>query len=115
MFDPTLLSVCLKTHCNTRYLMPSLHSVREIKHFLFPRLQFSTYIMDERVPSVPMLKWNHMMESPPIFACDLPGQTPSQTSKLLLGSQRTQEIMLLQYTGEEFVNQQQFLFGYSSP
>lgn len=61
--------------------------------------QFSTYIMDERVPSVPMLKWNHMMESPPIFAYDLPGRTPSQTSKLLLGSQRTQEIMLLQYTG----------------
>ncbi|XP_039514229.1 uncharacterized protein LOC120469354 isoform X2 [Pimephales promelas] len=61
--------------------------------------QYSTYIMDERVPSVPMLKWNHMMEAPPTFACDLPGQTPSQTCKLLLGSQRTQEIMLLQYTG----------------
>ncbi|XP_067278955.1 TATA box-binding protein-associated factor RNA polymerase I subunit C [Pseudorasbora parva] len=61
--------------------------------------QFSSYIMDERVPSVPMLKWNHMMESPPIFACGLPAQTPSQTSKLLLGTQRSQEVMLLQYTG----------------
>lgn len=61
--------------------------------------QFSTYIMDERVPSVPMLKWNHMMESPPIFACGLPAETPSQTCKLLLGTQRSQEVMLLQYTG----------------
>ncbi|XP_048022962.1 TATA box-binding protein-associated factor RNA polymerase I subunit C [Megalobrama amblycephala] len=61
--------------------------------------QFSTYLMDERVPSVPMLKWNHMMESPPVFACGLPAQTPSQTSKLLLGSQRSQEIVLLQYKG----------------
>ncbi|XP_016127896.1 TATA box-binding protein-associated factor RNA polymerase I subunit C [Sinocyclocheilus grahami] len=61
--------------------------------------QFSTYIVDERVPSVPMLKWDHMMESPPMFACDLPAQTPSQSCKLLLGAQRSQELMLLQYTG----------------
>ncbi|TRY94966.1 hypothetical protein DNTS_004648 [Danionella cerebrum] len=61
--------------------------------------QFSTYIMDERVPSVPMLKWNHMMESPPSFACALPARTQSQPCKVLLGSQRSQEIMLLQYRG----------------
>lgn len=61
--------------------------------------QVSTYIMDERVPSVPMLKWDHMMESPPMFACDLPARTHSQTCKLLLGAQRSQELMLLQYTG----------------
>ncbi|ROJ30632.1 TATA box-binding protein-associated factor, RNA polymerase I, subunit C [Anabarilius grahami] len=62
-------------------------------------IRFSTYLMDERVPSVPMLKWNHMMESPPVFACGLPAQTPSQTSKLLLGTQTSQEIVLLQYKG----------------
>lgn len=64
--------------------------------------------MDERVPSIPMLKWDHMMESPPMFACDLPAQTPRQTCKLLLGAQRSQELMLLQYTGEELVYEQQF-------
>ncbi|XP_043090365.1 TATA box-binding protein-associated factor RNA polymerase I subunit C isoform X2 [Puntigrus tetrazona] len=61
--------------------------------------QFSTYIMDERVPTIPMLKWDHMMESPPTFSCDLPAQSSSQTCKLLLGAQNSQELMLLQYTG----------------
>uniref|UniRef100_A0A8C1E5J0 Wu:fj64h06 n=1 Tax=Cyprinus carpio carpio TaxID=630221 RepID=A0A8C1E5J0_CYPCA len=77
----------------TKYLSKS-HA-----HHHLINTQFSTYIMDERVPSIPMLKWDHMMESPPMFACDLPAQTPRQTCKLLLGAQRSQELMLLQYTG----------------
>lgn len=61
--------------------------------------QFSSYIMDERVPSIPMLKWDHMMDFPPIYACALPPKSQSQSCKVLLGAQRSQEIMLLQYTG----------------
>ncbi|XP_052443618.1 TATA box-binding protein-associated factor RNA polymerase I subunit C isoform X1 [Carassius gibelio] len=72
---------------------------RSHAHHHLINTQFSTYIMDERVPAIPMLKWDHMMESPPMFACDLPAQTPRQTCKLLLGAQRSQELMLLQYTG----------------
>lgn len=60
--------------------------------------QFSAYLMDERVPCVPMLKWDHMMESPPVFACALPGPTQNDC-KVLLGAQKSQEIMLLQYKG----------------
>ncbi|KAL1253367.1 hypothetical protein QQF64_018060 [Cirrhinus molitorella] len=77
----------------TKYLSKS-HA-----HHHLINTQFSTYIMDERVPSVPMLKWDHMMESPPMFACDLPAQAPSQMCKLLLGAQSSQELMLLHYTG----------------
>ncbi|KAL6470761.1 hypothetical protein MHYP_G00218800 [Metynnis hypsauchen] len=61
--------------------------------------QFSAYIMDERMPSVPALKWEHMMESPPCFAQAVPALDSSGTSKILLGSQKAQETMLLQYSG----------------
>ncbi|XP_035523583.1 TATA box-binding protein-associated factor RNA polymerase I subunit C isoform X1 [Morone saxatilis] len=68
--------------------------------------QYSAYIMDERFPSVPMLKWDHMMQSPPMFCHVIPGSASSgsavdgaRTTKVLLGSQSSQEITLLQYSG----------------
>ncbi|KAL7853348.1 hypothetical protein AOLI_G00201920 [Acnodon oligacanthus] len=61
--------------------------------------QFSAYVLDERMPSVPALKWEHMMESPPCFAQTVPASDSSGTSKILLGAQKTQETMLLQYSG----------------
>ncbi|KAM9841509.1 uncharacterized protein taf1c [Aulostomus maculatus] len=68
--------------------------------------QYSAYIMDERFPCMPMLKWDHMMQSPPMFCHVPPGPASSGQSggvakpiKVLLGSQGHQEITLLQYSG----------------
>ncbi|XP_053504388.1 TATA box-binding protein-associated factor RNA polymerase I subunit C [Ictalurus furcatus] len=61
--------------------------------------QFSAYLLDERMPCVPVLKWEHMMESPPCFAHVVPALDQSNTSKILLGAQRAQETLLLQYSG----------------
>ncbi|RXN21686.1 TATA box-binding -associated factor RNA polymerase I subunit C [Labeo rohita] len=96
----TLFRIGRTADCRSgeRVILTKYLSKSHAHHHLI-NTQFSTYIMDERVPSVPMLKWDHMMESPPLFACDLPAQAPSQMCKLLLGAQRSQELMLLQYTG----------------
>ncbi|XP_026153842.1 TATA box-binding protein-associated factor RNA polymerase I subunit C isoform X2 [Mastacembelus armatus] len=65
--------------------------------------QYSAYIMDERFPGVPMLKWDHMMQSPPMFCHVIRGSTPGSavggTAKVLLGSHSSQEITMLQYSG----------------
>ncbi|XP_072228706.1 TATA box-binding protein-associated factor RNA polymerase I subunit C [Leuresthes tenuis] len=65
--------------------------------------QYSAYIMDERFPCVPMLKCDHMMQSPPVFAHMIPGSDAAagetRTDKVLLGSHRSQEVTLLQYSG----------------
>ncbi|KAI5096370.1 TATA box-binding protein-associated factor RNA polymerase I subunit C, partial [Silurus meridionalis] len=58
--------------------------------------QFSAYLLDERMPCVPAVKWEHMMETPPCFAHAL-GE--GNNSQILLGAQRAQETMLLQYSG----------------
>ncbi|XP_055009866.1 TATA box-binding protein-associated factor, RNA polymerase I, subunit C isoform X2 [Boleophthalmus pectinirostris] len=63
--------------------------------------QYSAYIMDERFPCVPMLKCDHMMEAPPVFCQVLPSSDASTggVTKILLGSQRSQEVTMLQYSG----------------
>ncbi|XP_068429800.1 TATA box-binding protein-associated factor, RNA polymerase I, subunit C isoform X2 [Clinocottus analis] len=79
-----------------------LGDVHTFQHLI--TTQYSAYIMDERFPCLPMLKWDHMMRSPPMFChavCGSLGSSGSgaRATKVLLGSQNSQEITLLQYSG----------------
>ncbi|XP_028609436.1 TATA box-binding protein-associated factor RNA polymerase I subunit C [Grammomys surdaster] len=49
--------------------------------------QFSIYLMDERLPLVPMLKWDHGLPSAPLLARLLPPASPGYPWPLLLGGQ----------------------------
>ncbi|XP_041506030.1 TATA box-binding protein-associated factor RNA polymerase I subunit C isoform X2 [Microtus oregoni] len=61
--------------------------------------QFSIYLMDERLPMVPMLKWDHGLPSSPLFARLLPPASPGFPRPLLLGGQGGQ-LQLLHIAGE---------------
>ncbi|XP_042310289.1 TATA box-binding protein-associated factor RNA polymerase I subunit C isoform X2 [Sceloporus undulatus] len=61
--------------------------------------QFSLCLLDERFPLVPLLRWEHMMERPPVYAQLTPARGPPQSHKLLLGTHHSQELLMLQYTG----------------
>lgn len=56
---------------------------------------------------MPMIKLDHVMQLPPIFCEIVPGCDASissgggsRTTKILLGSHRSQEITMLQYSGQ---------------
>ncbi|XP_029300113.1 TATA box-binding protein-associated factor RNA polymerase I subunit C isoform X2 [Cottoperca gobio] len=80
-----------------------LGDVHPFQHLI--NTQYSAYIMDERFPCMPMLKWDHMMQSPPTFCHSFGGSASgsagggARTTKILLGSHSSQEITLLQYSG----------------
>uniref|UniRef100_H3AVT8 TATA-box binding protein associated factor, RNA polymerase I subunit C n=1 Tax=Latimeria chalumnae TaxID=7897 RepID=H3AVT8_LATCH len=81
-----------------RVILPKyLSDVHSYHHLI--TTQYSTYVLDERFPTVTMLKWNHMLQSPPMFAHVTPGASWDRANKVLLGSQRDQEVLLLQYKG----------------
>ncbi|XP_077202780.1 TATA box-binding protein-associated factor RNA polymerase I subunit C [Paroedura picta] len=61
--------------------------------------QFSMYVLDDRFPRVPMLRWQHMMCRPPLYSHITPGAGLQRSHKLLLGTHRSQELLLVQYAG----------------
>ncbi|XP_060041080.1 TATA box-binding protein-associated factor RNA polymerase I subunit C isoform X2 [Erinaceus europaeus] len=75
---------------NPESLHPTLHLICT---------QFSVYLMDERLPLVPMLKWNHDLPSAPLLAQFLPAPQPGFPRPLLLGGQGGQ-LQLLHITGD---------------
>ncbi|XP_036765280.2 TATA box-binding protein-associated factor RNA polymerase I subunit C isoform X1 [Manis pentadactyla] len=76
--------------CSPAPLHPTLHLVCT---------QFSLYLLDERLPLVPMLKWNHGLPSAPLLARLLPAPQPGCPRPLLLGGQGG-ELQLLHISGE---------------
>ncbi|KAM6902318.1 uncharacterized protein taf1c [Xenentodon cancila] len=103
----TLFSISSSSECRSGerlILSKYLGAVHPFHHLI--TTQYSAYIMDDRFPCVPMLKWDHMMQSPPVFCHPVPesaaldsGAGEWSTSKVLLGSHSSQEITLLQYSG----------------
>ncbi|XP_062340208.1 TATA box-binding protein-associated factor, RNA polymerase I, subunit C [Osmerus eperlanus] len=97
----TLFRIGQTPDCKTgeRVIMSKyLREVHMFHHLI--TTQFSAYILDERFPCIPMIKWDHMMDDPPMFAHILaPNSSGAGTTKVVLGSQRSQELTLLQYSG----------------
>ncbi|XP_040838229.1 TATA box-binding protein-associated factor RNA polymerase I subunit C isoform X1 [Ochotona curzoniae] len=82
----------------TQYLgLPSPGALPPTMHLICT--QFSLYLVDERCPLVPMLKWDHGLPSPPLLARLLPPPQPGYPQPLLLGAHGGQ-LQLLQLTGD---------------
>ncbi|XP_069601526.1 TATA box-binding protein-associated factor RNA polymerase I subunit C [Ranitomeya imitator] len=60
--------------------------------------QFSLYIMDERFPLVPLAKWDHMLEGPPPYI-SVSGGASARANTVLLGTQHSQETLLMPFSG----------------
>ncbi|XP_005413277.1 PREDICTED: TATA box-binding protein-associated factor RNA polymerase I subunit C isoform X2 [Chinchilla lanigera] len=83
----------------TQYLGPSSpESLPPTLHLICT--QFSLYVVDERLPLVPMLKWNHDLPSPALLARLLPPASPGAPHPLFLGGLGGQ-VQLLHITGKE--------------
>lgn len=70
--------------------------------------------MDERFAAMPMIKLDHLLQSTPVFCHVVPGSDSSgsleggsKTTKVLLGSHSSQEIMMLQYSGQSTLEEHQ--------
>ncbi|XP_023588279.1 TATA box-binding protein-associated factor RNA polymerase I subunit C [Trichechus manatus latirostris] len=93
--ERVLLTQYLGTSSPTS-LNPTLHLICTQ---LLPGPQFSLYLVDERLPLVPMLKWAHGLPSAPLLAQLLPASHPGAPRPLLLGGQGGQ-LQLLHLSGE---------------
>ncbi|XP_066874429.1 TATA box-binding protein-associated factor RNA polymerase I subunit C isoform X2 [Kogia breviceps] len=76
--------------CGPECLHPTLHLICT---------QFSLYLVDERLPLVPLLKWNHSLPSAPLLARLLPPLRTGLPRPLLLAGQGG-ELQLLHIAGE---------------
>ncbi|XP_060685673.1 TATA box-binding protein-associated factor, RNA polymerase I, subunit C [Hemiscyllium ocellatum] len=98
--DQTLFKIGATANCQKgeRVILPKHLQDVNPYHYLVTT-QYSAYIVDERFPTVPVLKWAHMLKSPPMFAQVACGAAKKRANKIVLGTQRTQEVLLLQYSG----------------
>ncbi|MGH0183869.1 UNVERIFIED_CONTAM: hypothetical protein FKN15_013265 [Acipenser sinensis] len=96
----TLFSIGEASECSKgeRVILPKYLSDVNAYHYLITT-QYSAYIVDERFPCLPVMKWEHMLESPPMFSQVLPGEPWNRSNKVLLATQRSQELLMLQYSG----------------
>ncbi|XP_053709484.1 TATA box-binding protein-associated factor RNA polymerase I subunit C isoform X2 [Synchiropus splendidus] len=93
----TLFRISRTADCHAGERLITCRYLRDVHPFHhIVATQYSAYLLDERFPCVPMLKMDHMMQSPPVF-CHV--SSGVGTTKVLLGSQSSQEITLLQYSG----------------
>ncbi|XP_058847320.1 TATA box-binding protein-associated factor RNA polymerase I subunit C-like [Acipenser ruthenus] len=95
-----LFSIGEASECSKgeRVILPKYLSDVNAYHYLITT-QYSAYIVDERFPCLPVMKWEHMLESPPMFSQVLPGEPWNRSNKVLLATQRSQELLMLQYSG----------------